>query len=186
MDRIVELEQEHAQVYNDLLKALDNLYVLKQDSGKLNSEMEKTLEIRRQLQISLEKSAATLRAIQRFTQDRGSDKKSASTEDILGDRLMKIMQDNYNIDYKIKDFLKREDELSGELRRERSAYWELVERFKKATGTINEQTAESPSESRSIQTIDEDNNLQTVMDQNEILEQLLVALKIHGGYDPFM
>lgn len=193
MERIVELEHEHVIVHNELLKTLDKLYLAQQERGQLDSEMERTLEIRRQFQMSLDKSSAILRALERLSisgdREQGS---TNNTEYILAERLRKLMQDNYQMDQKIESFLEKEKRLSAELRQERKVYCELVDKLKVVAGKANTDQSDVIQQKHhqevAITTTDDSppEQKKRIEMENEVIEELLIALKIHGGYDPFM
>lgn len=191
MERIIELEHEHVIVYNELLKTLDQLYFAQQERGQLDREMERTLEIRRQFQMSLDKTAAILRALERLSTNREQGS-ATNTEYILAKRLRTLMQDNYQMDQKIEIFMQKEEILSTELRQERKQYWELVDKLKVVAGkadTDQNDVIQQKDHQEDAITTTHDSTLDQKKEiemENEVIEELLIALKIHGGYDPFM
>ncbi|QLG71460.1 hypothetical protein HG535_0B05020 [Zygotorulaspora mrakii] len=211
MERAFALEQEHVQAYNELLRTLDTLYLLNNDLGTVTPEMKKTLEIRRQLQVNLEKSASILRTIERVAarvdEDGNEIPQRVSTEDILADRLVKVMQENYEIDYKVKESLALEQQLATELREEKVKYLNSVQQYRQVCAHVKHQSGpKSDNASLSANSTDESHQSrqgdqvdkagqvdevdevdeQIIINQNETLRQLLLALKIHAGYDPFI
>lgn len=193
MERIVELEHEHVIVHNELLKTLDKLHLAQQERGQLDNEMERTLEIRRHFQMSLDKSSAILRALERLSISKDKEQGSTNnTEYILAERLRKLMQDNYQMDEKIASFLEKEKGVSAELRQERKGYCELVDKLKVVAGKANTDQSDAIQQKDhqevAITTTDDSAPEQKkgIEMENEVIEELLIALKIHGGYDPFM
>lgn len=189
MERVQELEREHALLYSELLKALDKLYLLKRGHGQLrDKDSESTLATRRLLQMSIEKSAAMLRTLERL-QKYGdtSDADFTTTEDLLASRLGKLMKENYDLDYKVAEFLTKEEEAQQELRAERIRYSRLTARLKELSDNINglkdkNDQNENPESNNSLQAPARPE----IISENARIEELLIALKIHGGYDPLM
>lgn len=187
MERVLELEREHVQLHVDLLKALDKLYLAQKGHGNVRDrEMETSLATRRQLQLSLEKSAAILRAMERLSKlETGHGNDFKTTEDLLASRLNALMQENYELDYKVKELLRREDEISQSFREERNQYFQLVSNMTEVSDKIHAQKREKPSHPRPTTLTDQEKaSQQRIIDQNQQIEELLLALKIHGGYDP--
>ncbi|AQZ18744.1 MCM16 (YPR046W) [Zygosaccharomyces parabailii] len=184
MERVVELEKQHVLMHGELLKALDELYLLQQ-GAKLDREKERTAQVRRQLQMSLEKSAAILRALDRLGHEqRISEPLSEnSTERLLANRLRNLMNENYRLDGNVNEILTKQTELSEELRKKRSYYWSLVDRLKRLSADIDIQEPTAKGEELQEPTTSDGTELEK---ENETIEQLLIALKVHGGYDPFI
>lgn len=189
MERIYELEREHVEVYGELLKALDKLYLVQRGYvGTRDKDNETILATRRQLQMSIEKSAAIIRTLERRLKSKHTQGVDLdSTEDILASRLAKLMHDNYEMDYKVTGLLERETQVRQELEEERIRYSKLVGRLRQLSDEIN---GEKPSnedipETRSENETPKRGNVD-IVSENERIEQLLLALKIHGGYDPLM
>ncbi|QLQ79033.1 hypothetical protein HG537_0B03800 [Torulaspora globosa] len=184
MERVLELERDHVQLHNDLLSALDKLYLLQLGHGTLKDrEADNTLTIRRQLQLSLEKSSAILRTIQRMSrlQDH-SNNDFNTTEDLLASRLSNLMQQNYELDYKVKELLEREEIANQQLLHERKRYFNLIAKMTETSDKIHKQTTITTP--NPIAHTLQDQEKQDIIDQNEQIQELLLALKIHGGYDP--
>lgn len=193
---MLELEQEHVQLHEELLRALDRLYLAQQGHGDLRDrEAEDSLTTRRQLQLSMEKGAAMLRALQRISKLQDTNETGfKTTEDLLAARLGDLMQENYELDYKVKDLLKKETTINRDLREERIRYSDLVAKMTEASDRIHEQkrantAASNPADANSVtetdrQRSDRQANRQAINDQNQQIEELFLALKIHGGYDP--
>lgn len=186
MERIQELEREHVQLYGELLKALDKLYQLQRGHGRIrDKDAESTLATRRQLQMSIEKSAAMIRTLERLLKYEGNPGMGlTTTEDLLAMRLGKLMQENYEMDYEVADIMKREDKVRQEFREERLQYSRLSTRLRELSDKINSQK-ETPDESDEIKSIPTPGRSE-IINENERIEELLLALKIHGGYDPLM
>lgn len=70
LEKVRQLERRHVEVHLQLLKALDELYLTKEDRQNfvLTKEQESQLEDRHMLQMSLEKSIAISKAIRRNLQ----------------------------------------------------------------------------------------------------------------------
>lgn len=192
MERILELEQEHVQLHDELLSALDKLYLQQLGHRDLKDrEAESTIAIRRQLQLSIEKSAAILRALQRMSRlPSGNDTDFKTTEDLLASRLTNLMQENYELDYTVKELLQREETATQTLLDEQKRYSDLVAKMTELSDKINKQKQASsaaaalPDPAPTAHTPREKQKRQAVTDQNEQIQELLLALKVHGGYDP--
>lgn len=184
MERVVELEKQHVLIHGELLKALDELYLLQQGAN-LDREKERTAQVRRQLQMSLEKSAAVLRALDRFGQEQRISEplSETSTERLLANRLGNLMNENYRLDGNVSEILTKQTELSDDLRKKRRYYWALVDRLKRLLADIDIQEPAAKGEEVQEPNASDYTELEK---ENETIEQLLIALKVHGGYDPFI
>lgn len=186
--RIQKLEERHVQVHKELLQVLDELY-LTQHGGNpsLDKEKRRTAEVRRQLQMSLEKSSVILRALERFQQrDSDTSNNDLTTEDLLAQRLGKLMDTNYKLDHSVSQTLSRQMELSRELRSERNTYHALSERLKEVSSQLQRSKSESEiqqEQETEFQTPQQDSENSPLERENETIEQLLIALKVLGGYD---
>ncbi|QLL31520.1 hypothetical protein HG536_0B03840 [Torulaspora globosa] len=192
MERVLELEREHVQLHDELLSALDKLFLLQLGHGNLKDrEAESSIAIRRQLQLSLEKSAAILTAIQRMSKlQHSEDSDVRTTEDILASRLANLMQENYELDYTVKELLEKEEKANQDLLDERTRYFDLIAKMTEVSDKIHKQKQASlaagalPDSTPVAHTPREKEKQQAIIDQNEQIQELLVALKVHGGYDP--
>lgn len=93
------------------------------------------------------------------------------------------MNENYRLDGNVSEILTKQTELSEELRKRRRYYWSLVDRLKQLSADIDIQEPVSKGEGLQEPNNSDDIELEK---ENETIEQLLVALKVHGGYDPFI
>lgn len=184
MERIFELEKQHVLLYEELLQALDELYLLQQ-GAKLDREKERNAQVRLQLQMSLEKSAAILKTLDRLGQEQRLQERApeATTERLLALRLGEHMHKNYQLDGRVSETLAKQVELSKELRDKRNRYWSLVDQLKRFSTTTDMHEPEAEQEELQQSTTPDEARLDQ---ENDTIEQLLIALKVHGGYDPFI
>lgn len=197
MDRIAKLEQGHVEVHTRLLKSLDQLYLLRNNlSPKLSLEHEQQMEVRRQLQLSLEKSVAIIRTLQRVAEDQAkilisndtqNDSEipptnataiatATSTEHLLAIQLENLMEENYELDDRLSKVLKEESNVQDSFQQERQKYSILLTQFKDLADTINEQQDNSTEDIATC-------NDPELLKENITLEELIIALKVHGGYN---
>ncbi|CAR29820.1 ZYRO0G17754p [Zygosaccharomyces rouxii] len=181
--RIQELEEQHVRVHKEMLQTLDELYLAKLGSTSLDKEKRRTAEVRRQLQMSLEKSAVILRALERLgKQKSGTDDSDSTTEGLLAQRLGKLMDTNYKLDHTVSTTLSRQIELSKQLRNERKTYDTLANQLRQVSSQLqaDKSASEIQQEPEPISLLQEDPQLER---ENDTIEQLLIALKVFGGYD---
>ncbi|EDO18821.1 hypothetical protein Kpol_1028p97 [Vanderwaltozyma polyspora DSM 70294] len=191
MDRITSLEKEHVEVHQKLLKVLDQLYLKKNGlSTNLNRGEETRLENRLQLQLSLEKSGAILRTIERTfnTENSSADidfddftelkpEVTSSVEHFLALRLATIMKQNYELDKMLSETLKKDLESYQELYSEHQNYRNLMQKFISLSSSLE---AKKTSDDLTNEDTESDTKLAL---ENETIEQLILALKVNGGYN---
>lgn len=93
LEKVRKLERRHVEVHLQLLKALDELYLTKEDRQNfmLAREQEAQLEDRHMLQMSLEKSVAISKAIKRHLQQSRS---KSNQNDISADTTITTRNDD--------------------------------------------------------------------------------------------
>ncbi|CCF56368.1 hypothetical protein KAFR_0B00690 [Kazachstania africana CBS 2517] len=182
--RIVELERKHTQLYHSLLESLDELYMVKaqgdgEPSGeiKLDQNQRHMLEIRRNLQMSMEKSATILKTLDRLNKIKKNED-VVNVEDMIAVRIKELMEDNFQIDSKITKLLSEQNKLLESLRTEKTKYRNLVERLQTVHPKHNRVTVENSSDSDTDADLDEERQLEL---ENETIAELLVALKVYSG-----
>lgn len=181
--RIQELEERHVKVHKELLEVLDDLYLAQHGIISLDKEKRRATEVRRQIQMSLEKSAVILRALERLGQQNSvTNSGDSTTEGLLAQRLGRLMDANYKLDHTVSQVLSRQLELSAQLRDERKIYETLSDRLKQVSLQLQTSKPESEihQEPEKEFQLQEDSSLER---ENETIEQLLIALKVFGGYD---
>ncbi|CCD26956.1 Mcm16p NDAI_0J00640 [Naumovozyma dairenensis CBS 421] len=159
LQEISRLEREHVQIHSQLLSALDEIYLLREGGvAMMNEKVEKEshlLELRKQLQLSLDKSAAILKTFERTNAmsnsggDREDTEESAggiintavlndakmvndineqnnkSIENILAKRLRDMMDVNFHQDFQLNELLTKQDEMLQKLYLERRRFHQL-------------------------------------------------------------
>lgn len=180
--KIQELEKLHVTVYKELLEVLDELYLVQLGNVSLNKEARRTAEVRRQLQMSLEKSVVILRALERLGQRDtiASQHQGPTTEGILAERLGKLMDANYKLDHEVSQTLSRELELSKQLRSERKMYEALADQMKQVSSQLKTNESVTTQEPESEPLTDSETRLEG---ESDTIEQFLIAVKVLGGYD---
>lgn len=181
--RVQELEERHVKVHKELLEVLDELYLVQHGNTSLDKEKRRATEVRRQIQMSLEKSAVILRALERLgQQDFVTNSGDSTTEGLLAQRLGRLMDANYKLDHTVSQILSRQLELSAQLRDERKIYETLSDRLKQVSLQLqaSKPVIELHQEPKIESQLQEDSSLER---ENETIEQVLIALKVFGGYD---
>lgn len=182
--RIEELEERHVRVHKELLQTLDDLYLAQHGGTSLDKEKRRTAEVRRQLQMSLEKGAVILRALERLGQQEPSTDSSENmtTEGLLAQRLGRLMESNYKLDHTVSRTLSRQLELSRQLRSERKKYDTLADRLRQVSSQLqaSRSVTEIQQEPETESQLQEDSLIER---ENDTIEQLLISLKVFGGYD---
>lgn len=185
LNKLKKLEKEHVEIYYNLLQSLDELYLLKEQSSdvELDNNNRFLMEIRTQLQMSMDKSVAMLKAFERLNNQKNNiineeDLQSTPAEDILAKRMQALMDENFNLDSKINTTLERYVTESTKLRESRSRYHELTKTLQSLHSEIKQQTnQQNADDSYSSTNINEEDN--KMEEENEIISQLLIALKVH-------
>lgn len=190
LDKIKKLEYEHARTFESLLKAVDDLYLAKQTGNIFtpNEEQERLLRTRRHFQMDMERSASLLRAFDHWdktnlesetdgTAINGSKESPAnryeSGEKILETRLQNLLHSNIDLDAKTTAKLKKIKELNELIGNRRVRFNELQEELSVLGRDLDAR------ESR--QYVDDDQHDTDIIKENEILQELLIALKVHSG-----
>ncbi|CCE63143.1 hypothetical protein TPHA_0E00470 [Tetrapisispora phaffii CBS 4417] len=191
MERIARLEEEHVKTHSELLKALDTLYLLKKSGGKdieLNPDRKQQLETRTKVQLSLQKSIPLLRSINSVSNmQNGNDNSGKSTtenpdipsaEKMLANRLGSFMEEDYEKTQALFEAMNLETEEREELQREQQRYEALIAQYKDLASKLDDKLAKQKEMNEHATAVSDEEYLR----QNETMEQLLLALKIHGGY----
>lgn len=170
LEKVRQLERRHVEVHLQLLKALDELYLTKEDRQNfvLTREQEARLEDRHMLQMSLEKGIAISKAIKRNLQESQPIDKvgnvatsnadvdghitiSTTSEDRLASELIKLSEDNFSLDFKLIEALEPVRQLSQEYNKRR-------QEFEKLKSELNQLISDLPLEETSGDTVGSDNN----------------------------
>lgn len=205
MDRIRQLERRHVQVHSQLLQALDELYLTKEDrqSFVLSKEQEAQLKDRHAMQMSLEKSVAISKAMQRglqFEQDQDDELSenevekttaramaanrnsilNSTSEDKLAIKLNQLNTDNYALDGVLAKKLDKLKPLCEEYNSRRQEFDRLTSELAEMTSKLPIQETESDNnnddngtEINNTALTDRDTELER---ENTILFELTTAL----------
>lgn len=214
LDQIKELEREHVEVYSHLISTLDELYLLRGGyyaAGELNLDEKHLLEMRRQLQMSLDKSGAMLKTFQRLnlkkkkkngnivglaTDDQEAEQEQEQEkegdEEILAMRLGDLMKDNFKLDEQLFDAHGEMDETLRTLFNEKKQHRKLLGQLTEADHARQSRIKESQNESqyhrknaasrRDISTASDDEQDVTLQRENLALEELLKSMQVLTGH----
>ncbi|CAB4254980.1 similar to Saccharomyces cerevisiae YPR046W MCM16 Protein involved in kinetochore- microtubule mediated chromosome segregation [Maudiozyma barnettii] len=180
---IRELERRHVEVYYQLLQTLDELYLLKQTKHdiKFNDREVALLELRNQARFSMDKSVALFKTNERLNKmiaNKQDLNDVQSGEDRFAINLKKELDRSTAIDANVENILEENRNLVSTLQDETAIYNDLTKKLQQyRPGSTNQttNTATKLAASRNI-TLDGDTK---VSNENEVLQQLLIALKVH-------
>lgn len=190
--KVVELERKHVEVYIELLKAVDELYLIKQEKHdiELSSNEINMLEMRNQMRLSMDKSIAVLKAIDRLNnvEKNGQNIEDIdSVEDKLALNLRNQLDKGIEIDAKVNTTMNETSDLVASLQKETIKYNNLTKRLQELQAARERNSGSSQEYNHDIsdgdkQLTDSDNRLDDetrLTNENEVLKQLLIALKVH-------
>ncbi|SMN20858.1 similar to Saccharomyces cerevisiae YPR046W MCM16 Protein involved in kinetochore-microtubule mediated chromosome segregation [Maudiozyma saulgeensis] len=186
---IRELERKHVEVYYQLLQTLDELYLLKQKEHdiKLTDKEVTLLELRNQARFSMDKSVALFKTNERLNKliaNKQDLNTVQSGEDRLAINLKKELDRSIEIDSKVENILEENRKLVSTLQDETAIYNDLtrkLQQYRPGNTDLSDKTTKhgptkrNTSPSRNI-AVDSDTR---VSNENEVLKQLLIALKVH-------
>ncbi|SCW03719.1 LAFE_0G16710g1_1 [Lachancea fermentati] len=166
---IRELEHQHVELYRELLKALDRLYLLRKGIKPLDESL---LAIRHQLQTSLAMTVPTIKTIT-----------DANNPNDLEKRLLEMMQENYELDQEVVSLQDKNLQLVKEFSLLRANYKRMRPEIRELVETIRLRSleAQSPSSSQPAQNISSEEE-DALRQENEKLTEIIGALIIHSGY----
>lgn len=186
LSHIRDLERKHVEVYYKLLETLDELYLVKQMNQNITLDAKQTslLEMRRQMQFMVDKSVALFKTNERLNNMYNSGRKISEVnneEDILALSLEKELQEGVNLDADVYRTYTENKELVHTLQQEMAKYSALTTRLQQLrpirNGDNTSDSQESPQTNiHTSEVVREDTRLSN---ENEVLEQLLVALNVH-------
>lgn len=182
LDRIRALEKEHVDIFNQLLRVLDELYLERSHESRkviIKDEQESLLRLRRQMQKGLEESAAILRTLERIDKlDYEEKSESLSVEDILASRIKKLMDNNYKLETEAIQLINQRFNSELTIFEEESRFLNLRQQLNdldELYGTKTDNTDRPPHAEP------ETSEFNALRRQNSALRELLTALKIHSG-----
>lgn len=186
MERIRQLERRHVQVHSQLLQALDELYLTKEDRQNfiLTKEQEAQLKDRHAMHMSLEKSVAISKAMQRGLQfERDQDDEVAedevetitttaannnilnsTSEDKLAIKLNQLNTDNYVLDGVLVKKLHKLKPLSEEYNSRR-------QEFDRLSSELSELTSKLPLHDPEVESDHDEDNTPSLTDRDTELER---------------
>ncbi|CAL9729771.1 inner kinetochore subunit Mcm16p [Monosporozyma unispora] len=205
IEKIRQLERRHVQVHSQLLQALDELYLTKEDRQNfiLSKEQEAQLKDRHALHMSIEKSVAIAKAMQRGLQyvwnendeleeeredDEDDDHNNESgaaignimnstSEDKLAIKLNQLSTDNYALDEALVKKLDKLKPLSEEYNSRRQEFDRLQSELSEITSKLPTHNPESEIDEGELDSneplTDRDSELER---ENAILLELTTAL----------
>lgn len=186
LSHIRDLERKHVEVYYKLLETLDELYLVKQMNQNITLDAKQTslLEMRRQMQFMVDKSVALFKTNERLNNMYNSGRKISEVnneEDILALSLEKELQEGVNLDADVYRTYTENKELVHTLQQEMAKYSALTTRLQQLrpirNGDNTSDSQESPQTNiHTSEVVREDTRLSN---ENEVLEQLLVALNVN-------
>ncbi|GMM58967.1 Mcm16 protein [Maudiozyma humilis] len=190
LDHIRDLERRHVEIYYQLLETLDELYLVKETDGDIALDATQTslLEMRRQMQFNVDKSVALAKTYERLNNMRKSGEGTTAThseEDLLALSLEKELQEGETLNARVYSAYEENKELVRTLQEETAKYRALILRLQKlrpARGLAQSpNTLDSPSTGSTSLTTNAVREDTRITSENEVLEQLLTALRIHTG-----
>lgn len=205
IEKIRQLERRHVQVHSQLLQALDELYLTKEDRQNfiLSKEQEAQLKDRHALHMSIEKSVAIAKAMQRGLQyvwnendeleeeredDEDDDHNNESgaaignimnstSEDKLAIKLNQLSTDNYALDEALVKKLDKLKPLSEEYNSRRQEFDRFQSELSEITSKLPTHNPESEIDEGELDSneplTDRDSELER---ENAILLELTTAL----------
>ncbi|CCK71017.1 Mcm16p KNAG_0F03550 [Huiozyma naganishii CBS 8797] len=173
MDRIEQLERAHVQVHSQLLQELDRLYFLKEggSKGTLGVNEKHLLALRRQLQLSLEKSVAAAKTLKRLGDETAG---TNSSEQAITLRLKDLMDANGALDEEIADTMQHTLQLNDDLSRATAEFDTLKSQLQNLHPQVTQQLVTNPPETT-------EEIAATATPQSETLQELLTALQLISG-----
>lgn len=175
-DEVAKLEEEHSIVHMKLLQTLDLLYLQKKEGRQFMPPVEvlQVIEIRNQLQMSMDKTAALLRSIDKY-QNYSTLDTNITAETVLAVRLRDLQERNYQLDLKLTPLIEQDQLSRSKLTNERQRHQDLVDRLQ----DFNQPDKKKPqNNNHNIILISENETLQAT---NNALKQILTAFKMEVG-----
>ncbi|KAL3234951.1 Inner kinetochore subunit MCM16 [Nakaseomyces bracarensis] len=182
LDKIRSLEQEHVDIFNQLLRILDELYLERSHESRkilIKDEQESLLRLRRQMQKGLEESAAILRTLERNDKLQAEgDGDPLSLEDVLASRVRKIMDKNHKLESEAIQLVNERVNLEVAIGKEESRFLNLRQQLQE----LDEKYGKKPEQTNSQSATDRKNPEYIKLNrQNVAMRELLTALRIHSG-----
>lgn len=201
MERVRQLEKRHVQVHSQLLQALDELYLTKEDRQNfvLSRNQEAQLQERHMLHMSLEKSVAISKAMKR-TLEKGADEEEeyegeeriengdagraaidnftgATNEDKVAARLNQLCVDTFGLDEELVKMLEKLHPLEEEYNTRCQEFAQLKIQLSQITSNLlpteeGQQEIETTTDAAPIPA-DHDVQLER---ENTVLLELIAAL----------
>lgn len=182
--KIRVLEKEHVDIFNQLLRVLDDLYLERSHQSRkiiIKDEQESLLRLRRQMQKGLEESAAILRTLERIDKldpNKETDLESLSVEDVLASRVKKLMDKNYKLETEAVQLINQRFNVEVAIGKEENRFLELRQQLTE----LDELYGVDPEKvNNSAPTEIDSTEYNRLKRQNSALKELLTALKIHSG-----
>ncbi|CAI4053792.1 Mcm16p SKDI_16G3100 [Saccharomyces kudriavzevii IFO 1802] len=165
-ERIRQLEQEHVEVYKELLVALDKLYLTRKHDHTiaLSSSQQRLLETRHQLEISLERSGVLIRLLEK-----------PDSSNILFTKLQNLLDESNSLDSELLQSLGAQSSLHEQLAKSRLQRDQLM-------SNLIEVSSKFPKANPFPEDGDTAGNQVEMEKENETIQELIIALQIHSGY----
>ncbi|CCH61803.1 hypothetical protein TBLA_0F02640 [Henningerozyma blattae CBS 6284] len=184
-EKIESLEKTHSMVHNELLLTIDLLYLQKKAGYQLSfsPDLMQKLEIRRNIQMSLEKTGAILKSVVKsgsMAKQPGS-APALTTEELLAQRLQDLERQNHDLALSIYELDDQNTFLRSILDKERDKYSQLLQKFQNECQILTDKVTHQKSSTSSngdISSVDIDPTLQAKV---HALQEILNVLRLDAG-----